>query len=160
MPQQLTWEKALQKMKHFCAYRERSHYEVKEKLYALGLHKPEVEKMLSLLIEDNYLNETRYATLFAGGHFRQKKWGRKKIEFELKQQKISSFNIKKALAVIDETEYRQTLQQLALKKWQTLRGQQPINKMAKTLAYLVQKGYEPGLVHQQIQWLKQQTTVS
>ncbi|WP_298301018.1 RecX family transcriptional regulator [Hydrotalea sp.] len=155
MQQKLTPEKALQKIKHYCAYRERSHNEVKQKLYGFGLHKTDVEKIITYLIEENYLNETRYATLFAGGHFRQKKWGRKKIEFELKQQKISTYNIKKALAVIDETEYLQTLQQLALKKWKCLWGNHYFTKMAKTQAYLQQKGYESGLIHQQIQLLKE-----
>lgn len=156
MQQALTLEKALQKIKHFCVYRERSHYEVKQKLYAFGLYKSDVEKAITYLIEENYLNETRYATLFAGGHFRQKKWGRKKIEFELKQQKISPYNIKKAFAVIDETEYVQTLQQLALKKWQQLSGNHYLTKLAKTKAYLLQKGYEADLIHQQLQLFKEQ----
>ena len=70
----LTKEQALQKAKHYCGYQERSHTEVKEKLYALGLRKQEVEESLSQLIEEDYLNEERYARQFAGGHFRMKQW--------------------------------------------------------------------------------------
>ncbi|NIM34642.1 MAG: RecX family transcriptional regulator [Hydrotalea flava] len=157
MQQKLTPEQALQKVKHYCAYRERSHDEVKQKLYGLGLYTTDIEKIMTGLIEENYLNESRFAILFAGGHFRQKKWGRKKIEFELKQKKVSAYNIKKALASIDETQYRQTLQELVSKKWQSLQGDHYFAKMAKTRVYLQQKGYEPALIAQQIQLLKEQT---
>ena len=65
-------EKALQKIKHFCSYQERSHQEVKEKLYSFGLYKADVELLLSQMIEENYLNEERFAIAFAGGRFRIK----------------------------------------------------------------------------------------
>jgi regulatory protein len=76
---QLTKEQALQKARHYCGYQERSHAEVKEKLYSFGLRRQEVEESLSQLIEEDYLNEERFAQQFAGGHFRMKQWGRVKI---------------------------------------------------------------------------------
>src|ERR1700709_2489168 len=93
----LTREQAMQKARHYCAYQERSHYEVKQKLYSFGLHKIEVEESLSGLIEEDYLNEERFAIQFAGGHFRMKQWGRVKIRYELKQKQVSEYCIKKAL---------------------------------------------------------------
>ena len=135
-----TPEQAFQKLKQYCAYQERSHYEAKEKLYSFGLHKTEVETLLSKLIEEDYLNEERYAILFAGGHFRSKKWGRIKINAALQQKKVSSFNIKKGLKVIDEADYRKCLLQLASTKWSSIKSEQWISRMAKTTNYLLQKG--------------------
>lgn len=83
----LTIEQALQKARHYCAYQERCHNETLTKLYGFGLHKTEVEQALAQLVEEGYLNEERFATQFAGGKFRLKKWGRKKIEYELKLKK-------------------------------------------------------------------------
>jgi len=117
---QLTKEQAFQKAKHYCGYQERSHQEVKEKLYSFGLYKQQVEELLSQLIEENYLNEERYAIQFAGGKFRMKQWGRVKIKYELKQKRISEYNIKKGIKEIDEEDYIKTLQKLAAKKWKTL----------------------------------------
>jgi len=117
---QLTREQALQKARHYCAYQERCHYEVKQKLYSFGLHKKEVEETLSGLIEEDYLNEERFAIQFAGGHFRMKQWGRVKIRYELKQKQVSEYCIKKALKEIAETDYREALEKLAAKKWETL----------------------------------------
>ena len=72
----------------------------------------QVEVVLAQLIEDNYLNEERFANTFARGKFRIKKWGRIKIKFELQQKRVSPYNINKALDEIDETAYQETLQKL------------------------------------------------
>jgi regulatory protein len=144
--QKLTPEQALQKAKHFCAYQERSHAETVTKLYGFGLYKSDVERLISQLIEEGYLNEERFAIQFAGGKFRMKKWGRIKIQYELRLKKISSFNIKKALAEIDEGEYEKTLFALVSAKWKALKNEQHINRVVKTKNYLLQKGFEPLLI--------------
>ena len=155
--QQYSKEQALQKARHYCGYQERSHTEVKEKLYGYGLRKAEVEELLSTLIEENYLNEERYAAQFAGGKFRMKQWGRVKIKYELKQKRVSEYCIKKAMKEIDEEDYQKTLQKLAEVKWNSVTGE-GVNhfvKMSKTTDYLVQKGYEMDLVRAVVQGLKE-----
>jgi regulatory protein len=137
---------ALMKLKHYCAYQERCHQEVKEKLYSFGLRKTEVEQLISKLIEENYLNEERFARQFVGGHFRLKKWGIIKITHALKQKQVSSFNIKQGLLEIDMVEYRKTALKLVKTKWAVLKKEQYHIREAKTQAYLAQKGFEPALV--------------
>jgi regulatory protein len=151
---QLTKQEALPKIKHYCSYQERSHKEVKEKLYAFGLYKKDVEEIITSLIEDNYLNEERFAIQFAGGKFRMNHWGRKKIQYELQQKQVSTYCIKKALKEIDEEEYFKTLLKLASTKWNNLAAEQYLNRQAKTHAYLLQKGFEPALISQAIQELR------
>ncbi|MEJ0106465.1 MAG: regulatory protein RecX [Bacteroidota bacterium] len=143
----LTKEQALQKLKHYCGYQERSHSEVKEKLYSLGIGKKDHDEIISTLIEENYLDEERFAIAFAGGKFRMKQWGRVKIKYELKQKQVSEYSIKKALKEIDEETYRRTLQKLYEDKWDSLKGEQDrFIKLTKTRDYLLQKGYEGELV--------------
>lgn len=141
-----TPEQAFMKLKHYCGYQERCHSEVKEKLYSLGLRKTDVEQLISRLIEESYLNEERFARQFAGGYFRQKKWGINKIVYALRQKKVSEYNIKKGLEEIDQEEYAAVAEKLVRAKWQALKEEQYINREVKTRAYLMQKGYEPGLV--------------
>src|SRR5690242_21297330 len=86
-------EKALQKIKQYCAYQERCHAEVKDKLYGMGLHRQEVDDIMAELITENFLNEERFAKAFAGGKFRVKQWGRKKIIGALKQKQVSEYCI-------------------------------------------------------------------
>lgn len=144
----LTKEQAFQKLKHYCAYQERCHGDVKEKAYSFGLRKGDVEELTAKLIEENYLNEERFAILFAGGKFRIKQWGRTKIKYELKQKRVSDYCIRKAMKELDEEEYLKTLEKLAKKKWASVTGA-GINrfvKMAKTRDFLLQRGFELELI--------------
>lgn len=154
MKQRVTPEMAYPKIRHYCGYSERCHYEVREKLFSFGLFQKDVEILLSRLIEEDYLNEERFAVLFAGGHFRQRKWGRTRIVYALRQKKVSEQNIRRALKEIDETEYLATLQKLAQTKWKSLTNEQYMNREAKTTAFLLQKGYERPLIQQAIGTLK------
>ena len=143
----LSLEQALQKARHYCGYQERCHSEVKEKLYSFGLRKADVETALSTLIEENYLNEERFALQFAGGRFRLKQWGRVKIRYELKQKQVSEYCIKKALAGIDEDDYEKTLNRLGEGKLEQLKEEGNIFiKKRKLQDYLLQKGYESDRV--------------
>ena len=152
----LSPEQALQKARHYCAYQERSHQEVKEKLYSFGLYKNQVEPLLSQLIEEDYLNEERFAIQFAGGRFRMKQWGRVKIRYELKQRQVSEYCIKKALKQLEEADYLKTLEQLARKKWASIRGEgvNAFVKLSKTSDYLMQKGFEADLVQQALKKIR------
>lgn len=153
--QKFTPQQALPKIKQYCAYQERCHYEVKEKLYSFGLHKNDVEETISKLIEDNYLSEERFAIHFAGGKFRIKQWGRIKIKYELKQKQVSEFCIKKALAAIDDADYAKTLQKLMVIKLKSLEKEKNIFlKRKKIQEHLRMKGYETDLVNDLLKGLK------
>ncbi|MFT3703476.1 MAG: regulatory protein RecX [Agriterribacter sp.] len=148
---QLSPEQAFEKIKYYCAYQERSHKETIGKLYDLGMRKQQAELLLSRLIEEGYLNEERFAIQYAGGKFRMKQWGKKKIEQGLKEKQVSTYCIKKALAQISDEDYEQTLFDLTEKKWTLLKGERNIfTKMKKLQDYLLQKGYE-------YEWVKEAT---
>lgn len=154
--QQLSLEQALQKARHYCAYQERCHSEVKEKLYGFGLRKNDVEQAISRLIEENYLNEERFAVQFAGGRFRLKQWGKVKIRYELKQKQVGDYCIKKALASISEDDYDHTLSKLAEDKWESLQGEEDrFIRLRKVHAYLVQKGYEADSIQATLTQIKE-----
>ncbi len=140
-------------IRRFCAYQERAQQEVRDKLYEYGMSKDEVEEILSDLISENFLNEERFAVQFAGGHFRIKGWGKVKITHALKQKRVSAYNIKKAMQSIDLDAYEKTLESLATKKWNTLKGERGLSRMAKTQAFLYQRGFEPQLIQPVIQKL-------
>lgn len=145
--QSFTPDQALQKIKHYCAYQERCHSEVKEKLYGYGLNRKEVDEILSSLIQENYLNEERFAIQYAGGKFRIKQWGRGKIRYELKKKLVSDYCIRKALSSIDEEDYNRILNKLFDLKKRALRSEKNIFiKRKKIQDHLLQKGFEAELV--------------
>lgn len=142
----ITKEEALQKLRHYCAYQERCHSEVVEKLYNIGIWKKEHDEIIASLIEDNYLNEERFAMAFAGGKWRVKRWGRVKIKYELKQKKVSDYCIKKALLQINVEEYISILETLATEKYASLKHEQYLVRKKKVADYLLAKGYEQNLI--------------
>lgn len=144
----LTKEQALQKLKHYCAYQERSHSEVKEKAYSFGLRKADVDELLAELIGEDYLNEERFAIQFARGKFRMNHWGRQKIISELKRKQVSDYCIKRALKEIDDDDYKEIGFRLAKKKWESIKGigVNRFVKMSKTRNYLLQKGFEGEMI--------------
>lgn len=149
----LTQEQALQKLRHYCGYQERCHQDAIEKLFQLGVRRNWHDEILATLIEENYLNEERYAIQFAAGHFNSRQWGRKKILFALKEKRISEYCIKKALKQLDEADYLKSLKDLAEKKYESLKNDQYLVRKKKTIDFLLQKGYEYELVTQTLKQL-------
>lgn len=146
--EKLTPSQALNRMKHFCAYQERCHKEVKEKLYAYGLDRNAVENIVSQLIAEDYLNEERFAKQFAGGKFRMKQWGKQKIETALRSKLVSEYCIRKALAEIEEDDYKNTFFRLAEKKRKSLNGERNIFiRKRKIRDFLLSKGYTNDIIY-------------
>ncbi|CAL1520832.1 regulatory protein RecX [Chitinophaga sp. MM2321] len=138
---------AILKLRQYCAYQERCHQEVKYKCLEVGLRGNEVEEAIAALIADNFLNEERFAKAFAGGKFRVKQWGRKKIIAELKQKQVSAYCIKKGMEEIDDDDYEAALIKVAGKKYQSLKGETPMKRRYKTVQYLLQRGFETELIN-------------
>lgn len=133
---------ALQKARNYCAYQERCQQEVRNKLLSYGLENDTVESHLAALISEGYINEERFARAFAGGKFRIKKWGKKRIEMELKRRDISPACIRTALKEIVEPEYEKTLRILAKKLEALTRGRTETERRQKIYKKLLSKGYE------------------
>ncbi len=147
----LTKQEAIPKIEYYCAYQERCHKEVTDKLYSYGLNTDEVGELLSRLVKSNFLNEERFAIAFAGGKFRQKNWGKTKIIRELKIRGISEYCIKKALKEIEDNDYEDSLIMLAEKYIRTHRLKNDFTSKQKLLKHLMSKGYEYEQCQQIIQ---------
>ncbi|MGY5849125.1 regulatory protein RecX [Salegentibacter sp. F14] len=145
-----TVKEATIKMMQFCAYRDRSHKEVEKKLTEMRMIPAAQEHIIIQLIEEDFLNEERFARNFVRGKFRIKKWGRIKIKQALKFQEISSPILKLALTEIEEESYLQTLEELAIQKQLTIREKDPYVKKRKLADFLLRKGYEAGLVYEKV----------
>lgn len=130
----------------FCAYRDRSQKEVEDKLLEMRMIPEAREQIITKLMQENFLNEERFARSYVRGKFRIKKWGRHKIRQELKLREISSPIIKIALSEINDHEYRSTLYSLAEKKLALLSDTDKFKLQKKLTDHLLRKGYEASLV--------------
>jgi regulatory protein len=141
---------ALLKAADYCAYQERSQQEVRDKLYGYGLHHDEVEENISELITQGYLNEERFAKAYAGGKFRIKGWGKRKILQGLKQHRISEYCIKKGMLEIDPDDYFETLMKHLEKKRPSIKTDSQYILKGKLTQHLIMKGFEMDLIQEAI----------
>ena len=144
---------AKQKIYRYCAYQERSHKEVRDKLYEYGLYRDEVEELLSALITEGFLNEERFAKAFAGGKFRMQRWGRIKILNELEARGLTSNCIKIGMKEIEDADYIKTLREILERKLNQLDEENAFVKRDKLARYAIQKGFEPDLVWPEVKSL-------
>ena len=140
-------QEAQKKLEYYCAYQERCHWEVEQKLEDLQMISEAQEVIISKLIKENYLNESRFAQSFARGKFNIKKWGKQRIVRELKARKISEYNIKLALKEISAEAYQSAFYSLFEKRKKAVRGYSiPIQKK-KILTYMIYRGWESHLIY-------------
>jgi regulatory protein len=145
-------EEALVKLRHWCAYQERSQHEARQKLLLMGLATGEAESVVSALIQENFLNEERFAKAYAGGKFRIKGWGCKKILAGLKAHRLSPKCIQIGLKEIDGDEYSAQIKKLLTKKLgENLSGSQ----VQKAVAQLLSKGYEFDKIKNQLAFISE-----
>ena len=141
-------EEALTRLKRYCAYRERSHTEVRYKLLELRVFGNMLEEVISDLISENYLNEERYARAYVRGKFKNNRWGRNKIIMGLKAKKVSKYCITKGLEEIEEEEYKDVLTNLLQKKLDLSLDLDKYVIIKKLSQYGFQKGYEHNIVNE------------
>lgn len=139
-------EQALKKAESYCAYQERSQHEVRTKLYNWGLHERDVEEIISELIQQNFLNEERFALAYTLGKFRMKGWGKNKIRQGLKLKRVPDKMIIKVLKAIDPNDYLAKLKGLIEKKNATIRESDPYKLRFLLTRYAASKGYEQDLI--------------
>lgn len=145
-----TIDEARNKIMAYCAVQERCHKEVTDKLYSWSLPGYLVDELIAFLIEQNFLNEERFARSFVRGKFQLKKWGRNKIVVKLKEKRVSARCIQYGLTEIDEDKYQSVLRQLIDKKSAELKNKNKFERMRRLKNYLIQKGYEWDYIRTEI----------
>lgn len=142
----MTRKEGLEKMAKYCAYQERCQSEVRQKLFGTGLENDEIEQIICDLIDQNFLDEERFARTYVRSKFRQKNWGKIKIKQHLQQKQISDYCIRKGFEEINENEYLNTLEKIIQKKMTALSGESPYLQNQKAAKFALSKGFENNLI--------------
>ena len=143
-----TLQEATKKLEHYCAYQERCHQEVRQKLDSMHMIPEAIDVIIVHLLEHNFLNEERFAKTFVRGKFRIKSWGLRRLSFELKKKDIGKVNINQALAEIGIEEYNEVFNDLAEKKLHSIKESNKFKKKKKLIDYLLYRGWETHLVYE------------
>ena len=145
-----TVDEAQKKLENYCAYQERCHKDVRTKLREMKMIPEAVDKIMVHLIQNNYLNEERFAKAFVRGKFRIKKWGKNRLVRELKFKEISRYSMDSALKEIDEDAYQQTLDELVQKRIAQVEEKNVYKKKRKVVDYLLYRGWESHLIYEKL----------
>lgn len=151
--QTYTLNEALKKLEQYCAYQERCHKEVQQKLKDMGMIPEAIDVVVAHLLEHNFLNEERFAKTYVQGKFKIKKWGKRRLTLALKQKDITKYNINLALGIISDEEYIGTFNTLAENKLETIRESNTLKKKKKLADYLLYRGWESHLVYDKVNQL-------
>ena len=142
------------KLEYYCAYQDRCHQEVFQKMYSFSLTPIEKEELMVYLIDHNFLNEERFAQSFVRGKHNYKKWGKVRITNELKSRNISSTIIKIALKEINDSHYLETFEELANKHWESISESNFMKKRKKFCDFFIRKGWENELIYEKVRELE------
>jgi regulatory protein len=154
MKSSLTLHEIKLKLENFCAYQERCHQEVIQKMRGMAIDSNIIDEILVYLIQNQFLNEERFSCSFARGKHRMKHWGKARIINELKARNISQTNIKTALKEITAEEYFTTFENLAVRIWENITEKNELKKRKKFCDYLLRKGFESQLVYKKVKELE------
>ncbi len=147
--QNITKQEALKKAESLCAKREYCISEIKQKLFQWHINTEDYDFILSSLINDKFIDESRYVEFFVRDKFKLNKWGKIKIEYALKAKGISQKLIQENLDKINENDYREICRLLIVNKYKSLKPKEenPIKLKEKIFRFAHSRGFETELIN-------------
>ena len=142
----ITEKDALSKAAALCSRRECCVSEIRQKLEQWGAPAESRERIVDRLIDEKYIDESRFARAFALDKLRYNHWGRIKIDQSMRLLGISPDDRRTALDELPADEYRDILQHLVRTKLPTIKASSDYERQGKLMRFLASRGFEPNLV--------------
>ncbi len=139
---ELTEKEALSRVAAFCASAEHCRQEVEEKLQKWEVDEEAIQRILTTLETEKYLDEDRYCRAFVRDKFRFSKWGKLKIKEALYVKGIPSSVAWHHLNEIDEDEYLAVLREVLDSKRLGIRAKDEYEFRAKLVRSAMSRGFE------------------
>jgi regulatory protein len=147
MAESTLFEEALKKAMAECSHRELSISEMSYRLQSWSVGKEDAEKIIRILTEENFINESRYAAAFVNDKFNYNKWGKVKIAAHLRAKSIPGDIVRTALDSIDDEVYKKTISDLLTAHRRSVKAKNKYDLKSKLLRYGLSKGFESSLMY-------------
>lgn len=134
--------KAFSRMSHLCARRECCAFDIETKLKRLDLDNEVIERIISQLKKEKYIDELRFAKSFIHDKVHFNRWGKIKIEYSLRQKRIHDKVIAEALSDYSNEELTESLHDLMEAKWKTIKGKTIYDRQNKLIRFALSRGFE------------------
>lgn len=138
----LNFEQGLQRAAGLCNQSEHCVADITEKLLRWGVSREDSDRIIDRLIDEKYIDESRYALAYVRDKVRFSHWGRVKIKSMLRMLRISEQDISNAFDSFDEDEYLGVLEGVIESKRKTLPEAESYASRVKLIRFALQRGFE------------------
>ena len=139
-------KQAFSKAAALCSRAEKSPGSIQNKLEQWSLSPEEAEPVMQQLFQHHFLDEERFACSYVRDKFRFNQWGRVKIAYHLRAERISSSAIQKALEELDDESYYESLKEIMKEKLRKTKGANSYDLKAKIFRFAQSRGFEQDLI--------------
>lgn len=138
----LNFEQGLQRAAALCCQSEHCVADITEKLLRWGVSREDSDRIIDRLIDEKYIDESRYALAYVRDKVRFSHWGRVKIKSMLRMLRVSEQDIRNAFDSFDEDEYLGVLEDVIESKRRTLPEAESYASRVKLIRFALQRGFE------------------
>jgi len=143
MKTELSENEMINKIKVLCSRKEMCISDVRNKLKEWHLIPSKIDEIIQNLVQEQFIDEVRYAKSFVNDKSQLKSWGKRKILYFLEQKHIDKDAILQAINAIDADDYSEELQEVIQKKHKLLAKRITEKKVLrqKVVQFCISKGY-------------------
>lgn len=132
---------AYSRMARVCSMKECCSFDIRQKLQKMQFDDDAINRVMSLLLNQKYIDDFRFSHSFINDKLRFSKWGRAKIEFALRQKQIPQETINKAFEEFSDELLTQSLKPLLEKKMKSVKGKSEYDKRTKVIRFGLSRGF-------------------
>ena len=141
-PKEISESKALSRMASQCARREYSAFDIETKLQRYNLDRETIDRIIAQLKKEKFIDELRFTRSFIKDKIRFNKWGKKKIEYGLRQKRVPEEIVNEAFLDFTDEELNESLQDLLQAKWKTIKGDTDYDRRNKLIRFGLSRGFD------------------
>ncbi len=143
----MDYKEALAKAADICARQEKCISDIEKKLYQWQVEPQDKEKVIEYLLDQKFIDEQRFVKAYVKEKFIFNRWGKIKIQWQLKTKGIQGSIVKNELEQINSYEYKSTLIQLLTQKRKSIKGDDVYKIKNSLIRYASSRGFEPDLIY-------------
>jgi regulatory protein len=138
---QMTYEQALNRLATYCSRAERCRADISRKMDLWEISEVEQKKIIQYLLQEKFLDESRYCRAFVNDKLKYNRWGIYKIKYELAKKQVPEPLILEALENIDPKENLRQLSSLIEHKRKSVKGKSDFEIRQKLMRFASARGY-------------------
>ncbi|MDD6952619.1 MAG: regulatory protein RecX [Prevotella sp.] len=144
----ITEQEALVKLSGLCVKAEHSSGEMLQKMRLWQMADDARERVLRQLVDQQFVDDARFAKAFIADKIQYNGWGRRKIEQALRLKGVAESIYMPILDEVSDEEYLAQLRPLLKSKWKQIRANSDYERSGKLIKFAMSRGYTLDIIRQ------------